>query len=227
MENSSDKLSRMPPNILRNSVQERIQESDNFLHSIERANARVSEIPKDELLKEIMCRLENQALGKGSLISLEEIDAIGLALIENYCDLETTAQELNMPIQRLKFLIRELDELQVYYEIAQEGIKSLTDKQVIQNLKKGDPDTVKRVFNKLYAGRSKGGFNAAEIGTTGYKDKLGKRLADETLDDRKSNKVEVQFNFIKKEVRTEFEKVAIDGEVIEENIKDADESEGE
>jgi hypothetical protein len=215
MDENTNKPLKLPLNTLRDSVTERRNESNIFLRSIEEANERVSEIPKDKLLDEIMSRLEAQAVGKGSLLSMEQIDQIGLTMIENYCDLETTAKDLGMTLPRLKYLIRELDELQVYYEIAQEGIKTLTDSKVIKLLKAGDPDIIKMVFGKMYAGRSKGGFNASEIGTMGYNDKLGKKIARETEDDRKANKVEVQFNFFKKEVRTEFEQVQIEGNVVE------------
>jgi hypothetical protein len=221
MDEDLDKQLKPLPSILRDSVIQRERESDTFLRSIEEANERVSAIPKEKLLDEIMSRMEAQAVGKGSLLSMEQIDAIGLALIENYCDFETTAKEFRMPVHKLKYLIRELDELQVYYEIAQEGIKSLTDHKVIQLLKSGDPDIIKMVYGRMYAGRSKGGFNASELGTMGYNDKLGKKLAQETADDRKANKVEVQFNFFKKEVRTEFEQVQIEGNVVEgEEVKD-------
>lgn len=220
MERNSNKLSKLPQNILRESVQEKVEESDIFLRSIEEANERISEIPKERVMAELMSRLEAQAIGRGSLIPMEEIDQIGIALIENYCSLEETARQLNMPLIRLKFLIRELDELQVYYELAQEGIKSLTDSQVIKMLRTGDPDVLKMVYNKMYSGRAKGAFNPSEIGTTGYNDKLGKRLADETADDRKSSKVEVQFNFFKKEIRTEFEQIEVEGQVVDGDTTD-------
>jgi len=215
MDEDLDKQLKPLPSILRDSAIQREHESDTFLRSIEEANERISSIPKEKLLDEIMSRLEKEAMGKGSLLTMEQIDIIGLSLIDNYCDLETVAKELRMPVHRLKYLIRELDELQVYYEIAQEGIKSLTDSKVIQLIKSGDSDVIKMVYNRMYAGRSKGGYNAAELGTMGYNDKLGKRIAQETADDRKSNKVEVQFNFFKKEVRTEFEQVQIEGNVVE------------
>jgi hypothetical protein len=182
------------------------KDADRLQSSIEKENARLSAVPKEEIVNEIMRRLEADAIGDGN-INLERIHEIGVALINNFCSIDATADQLGMNPARLKHLIITSDELQVYYEIAHTGIKSLTDKEVIDGLKRGDEKFVKMVFQKMYAGRNKGGYNIAEMGTMGYDDPLAQKIAAATEDDRRQSQVKVEFNFVKKEVRENYEKI--------------------
>lgn len=59
----------------------------------------------------------------------------------------------------------------------------------------------------MYAGRNKGGYNIAELGTMGYEDKLSQRLAAETEADRRQGQVKVEFNFVQKEIRKEYQQI--------------------
>lgn len=171
--------------------------------SIKAENERISEIPKEEILNEIMKRMELDAMGRGFNLDMDDIHEIGTCLIKNFCSIEMTAREMDIPPARLRYLITHSDELQVYYEIAHAGIKSLTDEQVIRQLQAGDPDTIKMVFNKMYAGRHRGGYNVAELGTVGYDDPLSEKLAAKTEEDRDASQAKVIFNFVEREIRTD------------------------
>jgi hypothetical protein len=183
--------------------------------SIDERKKKDASIPKDELKNEIMKRIAAGMQNQDDLIPSERIDEIGIALITSYCSIELAAQKLDMTTARLKWLIANVDELGVYYEVAHEGIKTFTDGEIIRRLTAGDEDVLKLVFNKLYAGRAKGGYNPSEIGTTGYNDKLGKRLAAETEKDRGKGNIQVQFNFIQKEIREDFSQIEVEGTIIE------------
>lgn len=159
---------------------------------------------RDDLLNEIMARMEARA-GEPSE---DDIDDIGIALVKNYGATLLTARELGMSEARLRHLVKTNEALQIYHEIAQEGVKTLTDSHLIQGLRDGDPAIIRFVASRLYAGRTRGGFNIAEIGTTGYKDPLSKQLAAETEADRNQASVKVEFNFVQREVRTH---KAVDG----------------
>lgn len=212
---------KQSPNFLSDMSKGLRETSKDLQESIKQEEIENSKIPKGQLMNHIMARLAQNENDNENL-STERIDELGMALIKNYCDLNLTAMECGTTQLRLKHLISTVPELQVYFEIAQEGIKALTDQRVIQGLKDGDPDTVKMVYNKLYSGRAKGGYNPSEIGTRGYKDPLAKKLAAETENDRKKGNVNVSFNFIQKEIRHDFSPIQIEGEII-----DADELEDE
>lgn len=92
------------------------------------------------------------------------------------------------------------------------------------------------VFQKMYAGRNKGGYNIAELGTIGYNDPLAQQLAAATEDDRRQSQVKVEFNFVQKEVRSDFQKIEAADDVLEgeyemvkedENENNSTESKGE
>lgn len=228
MGNPTKSLLRQLPSSLTDSADALKKDANAFRRSIQEANARVSEIPKENVMDEIMLRLEADALGKGLNISSEYIDEIGIALIKSYGSISLTAIEVGISETLLKYYIRGLDELQVYYEIAHEGIKMLTDQRIIEGLKTNDPDIIKMVFQKMYAGRGKGGYNIAELGTMGYNDALGKKLAAETEADRSKNQTKVEFIFIDKPVRTDFQQVkavddenTVDGELVDETKSDS------
>lgn len=220
LESPEVRLSNKPLKRLQNSTLSSFEQVNNqanhLRNSINKENERISKLAKEEILDEIMLRMEADVKGEG-LLSMERIHEIGVCLIENFCSFELTAIELGMTPAKLRYLITRCDELQVYYEVAHAGVKSLTDKQVLEGLRRGEDKYVKMVFNKMYAGRNKGGYNIAELGTIGYDDKLAQKLAAETEADRRQNQVKVEFNFVQKEVRAVHEQIeavtdAIDGD---------------
>lgn len=203
---SSNNHSKPLPNLSHNLLGNQKRSADRLEQSIALANERnlsiVASAPdRDSLLNEIMSRMEDKYVGRGADIPEDDVHEIGMNLIQNYACIELSAGQLGLSPARLRFLVRNNDILSAYFEIAHEGIKSLTDKRLIQGLKDNDPNIVRLIATRLYAGRSKGGYNIAEIGTTGYKDKLSKQLAAETESDRKQGNVHVEFNFVKKEIR--------------------------
>jgi hypothetical protein len=211
--------SRQLPSSLSDMLQE-IRTTDRELkYLINTRKLSDAKIPKEDLKNVIMARIVGGIGLTAEDLTLEEIDRMGVCLIKHLCVLGSAAKELGMSPQRLKWLITHIPEMEVYYEIAHEGIKNLVDEKVLANLQAGDKDTIKMVFNKMYAGRNKGGYNIAELGTQGYNDPLSKQIAAETENDRKQGNVSVVFNFIEKEIKTEFEQITVEGEVI-----DADES---
>lgn len=202
-----------------NGILQEIQTQGKQLkESIEQRKKADAEIPKENLWNEIMKRTADASTNLSEILPTEEIDKIGMTLISSYCSLEATAQKLGMSTARLKWLITNVPELEVYYEIAHEGIKTFTDSEIIKRLRAGDDDILKLVFNKLYAGRNKGGYNPSEIGTYGYNSKLGKQLAAETEKDRGKGNIHVEFNFVQKEIGNR-EVGTVEGEL----ILDADE----
>jgi cell division GTPase FtsZ len=130
-----------------------------------------------------------------------------------------------MSPSRLRWLVVNNPELQVYFEVAHEGVKGLTDKKIIEGLINDDPEIIKMVFNKMYAGRQRGGYNIAELGTVGYKDPLAKELAEETEQDRKQGKTVVEFTFVNKDVREQFAPIQyVDAEIVEEGDDEEEKS---
>jgi hypothetical protein len=233
LEKQLKKSQRMLPT----SLSEVKKESSRLQNLINKENERISGLGKEEILNEIMKRLEADAQGEGvGNIDLEDIHTIGVALIKNFCSINAAANELGLMPARLRYLIVHSDELQVYYQIAHEAVKGLTDEQVIKGLKVGDENIIKMVFQKMYAGRNKGGYNIAELGTIGYNDPLAQQLAAATEDDRRQSQVKVEFNFVQQEVRSDFQKIEAADDVLEgeyemvkedENENNSTESKGE
>lgn len=172
---------------------------------------------RNEIVNTIMERISAPLKGVAINLSEEEIDELGIALITNYCGINVTARQFHMSEAHLRFLINADERLAVYHEIAQDGIKALTDEHLIEGLRKGDPDILRLVATRMYAGRNKGGFNISEIGTMGYQDKLSKKLSQETADDRSKGNVRVTFNFVRRDIHkhsniTRVNEAAIDAE---------------
>lgn len=197
-----ERLSKSPQNALQNILPNVRRQNSRFQNTLEQANEKSSDLgtnpDRDTVLNAIMDRMSSGFTGG---VDLEDLDSIGMALIQCYGSFDLAAQKLQTSSAYLKYLVKTHFELQVYFEIAQEGVKSLTDKHLIKGLMAGDPDIIRLVATRMYAGRNRGGFNIAEIGTTGYDDKLGKKLAMETEQDRRSGQVKVEFNFVKREIR--------------------------
>jgi len=164
----------------------------------------------------------DNAVGLGDSVSSAELHNIGLTLIRSYCSIEMAAVRLKMSPTRLRWLIVNVPELHVYFEIAHQGVKGLTDQRIIEGLEAGDPDIVKIVFNKMYAGRAKGGYNIAELGTVGYNDPLAKKLAEETETDRHAAKTVVEFNFVQKDPKAQFAQI----DYIDAEVEDVEDEEG-
>lgn len=219
-ENSGPNISsplRLLQTSLTDSFKEVSDQSKSLLSSVEKQKEKDAKIPKEEIMARIMQSMGDSLRGVGDSISSDELHEIGLMLIRCYSSVELAATKLKMTPARLRYLIINVPELHVYLEIAHEGVKGLTDQRIIEGLMAGDSDIVKMVFNKMYAGRHKGGYNIAEIGTIGYKDPLAKELAAETESDRTKMRTVVEFNLVTKDKKEKFEPIAyVDAEVIEE-----------
>jgi hypothetical protein len=153
-------------------------------------------------------RLRIYKRAAGSKIDLDEqrIDEIGEVLLKNYGIIDDSAEELGLKRTQLLYHIANNPELQMYHRIAIEGIKSLTDKNMVDFLKGEDKEDKKfatrLTFNKMYSGRDKGGYNISEFGTTGYEDENAQALVEQTKEamDAK-NKFTINVNFVDTKVR--------------------------
>jgi AraC-like DNA-binding protein len=200
------------------NISNQLKQSSDFLHDTLKRKQGESEhlqntlkqekenlLPKNNLKNDIINAIAAQSSAtiafKGIALSDEKIDEVGVALITNYCSINATARQFGMSEAHLRHLITIDERLAVYHEIAHDGVKALTDEHLIKGLRDGDPDIIRLVATRMYAGRNKGGYNISEIGTINYKDKLSKQLAEETASDRagKTN-VKVTFNFVRKDI---------------------------
>lgn len=180
-----------------------------------------TQITKDEpelTMEGIVARYSERYSKNVSCLSLEEADVIGIALLRNFGILRTTAIELAMPYPTLKFAISRSLVLQEYHRLAQEGVKQLTDENLLEFLQNKDKDITKFIANLIYKGRKMGGFNPAEIGTSGYDDKTSQYIAAQTKDDQESAQTVVNFNFHTKPIQN-----AVD--MVEDSFIEGDESE--
>jgi hypothetical protein len=196
--------------------------NENLSQSILRKNKQNEKLSKTQIIDRIMMSMGDSLVGVGDSIPSDELHEIGLTLIRSYCSVEMAAVRLKMSPTRLRWLIVNVPELQVYFEIAHQGVKGLTDQRIIEGLEAGDPDIVKMVFSKMYAGRAKGGYNIAELGTVGYNDPLAKKLAEETETDRHAAKTIVEFNFVQKDPKEVFKQI----DYIDAEVEDVEEEKG-
>lgn len=128
-------------------------------------------------------------------LGTDEINTIGIALIEAYGSVNKAAKLIRMTPARLRWLVRNHSEIARYHEIGQECVKGLLDEQIIDKLAAGDENMVMLITRLMYRGRRNGGFNASEIGVISYDDPLAKKLSSATEDDTQRAPV-INFNFL-------------------------------
>jgi hypothetical protein len=127
--------------------------------------------------------------------SVDEVNTIGMALIESYGSVNKAARIAKISPARLRWLVRNHPEIGRFHEIGQECVKGLLDEQIIDKLADGDENMVMLITRLMYRGRRNGGFNASEIGVVSYDDPLAKKLSSATEDDTQRAPV-INFNFL-------------------------------
>lgn len=171
-----------------------IERNDKWIQN--QMNEEQALIQSAENSQDVLMARYAERFGVKSELTMERMDEIGFALLDNYACIEDAADILSMDAAVLRWLISKNWELQTYWRLAVDTVKNLVDKNVIRALREKEPWATRMVFNKMYAGRDKGGFNIAELGTMGYKDQVGVDNASETEDIMKAKNISVTFNFV-------------------------------
>lgn len=148
------------------------------------------------------------------LASEENLHKIGEALVTELGDVEAVAEEFDIPIATLQYLIHSQYTLRVYWEIAFNQIKTMSDSRLLRRLKAGDKKANELIHKTLYVGRARGGYNPNEFGALGYEDTIAERQKQHVSKDTEKSEVVVNINFVNKEEIIETE--AIDADFIDE-----------
>lgn len=138
-------------------------------HKVDEQDKRIGEVSMSRLA---MIMVDYQ-------LTVEECEAIGDMLEDEFGDLYEVAQRLGIRLNRLKNLIRCNPALMMRWKDAHSTIKNLTDHHIIQKIKEGDTKVLLKVFDNMYSGNKKGGFGAKEVGTMDNDDEIAKELKPE------------------------------------------------
>ena len=201
-----------PQNLLSDGLRKLKGQVGRQASSIENSNSADEGL---DITNRIMLRFERRFGNSLAMLDDDAIDRIGFTLLRYYGSIEMAAEYLELRAAQLTYLIANNIELQEYHKLAHTGLKQLTDANVIEELmrekhQKNKPFT-KMVYKQIYKGRDKGGYNPAEIGTSGYGDKLSEELASITRKDMDKSKIVVNFNFKQRPIK---EDDFVDGEVL-------------
>jgi len=169
---------------------------------------------------ELARRFAERYLNAYKNLDFDQTCNIGHIILRNYGDMKAIGFELGIPHYTVRELIVSNADLLYFYNIALQGIKELTERNIIEFLQAKDKDITKLMTRLFYKGRKMGGYNPSEFGTWGFGDPVGDHNAEVTKGDEETgDKFTVNFIFEEKPIPPQF----TDGELVEEaNALDVD-----